>query len=253
MTHTLFAQENGDGSETIVLLHGFGSFHGMWDRIATALSPDFRTLAYDLPGHAGSLDWPQAGPAKVAIRAILADLEARQIGRAHLVGHSMGGAFAALAAISRPELAASLTLLAPGGIGEQINGPLLRRYAAARSKAEIRSCLTQMSGPHAVVPDNLVQALERMRAQPGQTGKLVEIAAAMTKGDRQGVIAREMLAALPMPVCVAWGTEDAMLPFSQTAHMPVGFALWPLPGAGHMLVEETPDHVVEIIRQTVSK
>jgi pyruvate dehydrogenase E2 component (dihydrolipoamide acetyltransferase) len=247
MTARLFAAESGSGDRTIVLLHGFGGWHGIWDGIATALAAESRVLAYDLPGHAGSLSWPDAGPAKLAARAILADLAGRDITKAHIVGHSMGGAIAALAGLIEPDRVASLTLLAPGGFGEDINGPLLRRYAAARLPDEIRACLTAMSGPGFTPAEPVVTALAAIRAAKGQTEKLVEIGAAITKDDRQGVIPRELLAGLAMPVAVAWGTRDTVLPYGQTDGLPENLTLHSLPDLGHMLPEEAPEAVIGII------
>ena len=175
-----------------------------------------RTIAYDLPGHGGSLTFPDAGPAKTAAHAILADLAARGVDKAHLVGHSMGGAIAALMALADPDRVASLTLLAPGGFGEEINGPLLRRFATATSQDEIRQCHAEMSAQDARLSQHAVGALCEMRSRPGQTEMLVQIAAAITRDDRQGVIPRDKLAALSMPVSVVWGTKDPVLPFSQT-------------------------------------
>jgi len=251
MTPALFAAETGAGPRVIVFLHGFGGFHGIWDRLATELASENRVIAYDLPGHGGSLDWPGAGPAKTAVRAILADLNARGIEKAHLVGHSMGGSIAALAALSEPDRIASLTLLAPGGFGEEIAGLLLRRYGAAASQIDLRDCLTRMSGPDFRPSNETVEALAAIRALNGQSEKLVEIAAAITENDRQGVIPRDRLATLTMPVAVVWGTEDTVLPFSQTGDLPPAFTLYPVREAGHMLPEEVPETVLDIIRRTI--
>ncbi|MGB3388857.1 MAG: alpha/beta fold hydrolase, partial [Pseudaminobacter sp.] len=193
---------------------------------------------------------PDAGPAKVAARAILADLEARGIANAHLAGHSMGGAIAALSALMQPQRVATLTLLAPGGFGEEINGPLLRRFAAARTHEDIRACLDAMSGPGFVPPDRAADALVQIRSAPGQTEKLVEIGNAITKDDRQGAIPRELLAGLPMPIAIAWGTGDTVLPYRQTADLPGNFTLHSISGAGHMLPEEVPGKVIDLIRRT---
>jgi pimeloyl-ACP methyl ester carboxylesterase len=249
----LYAAEQGAGSKVIVFLHGFGGGHHVWRDVTGTLANGARTLAYDLPGHGLSLDFPGAGPAKVAANAILADLAARGIKRTHLVGHSMGGAIAALMAATEPARVASLTLLAPGGFGREINAALLRRFAAAVDKDEIRACLAAMSGPHQVPTEHTVEVLFEMRARPGQTPRLVEIAAAMTRDDRQGVIPREWLGALNMPVMVAWGTEDSVLPVTQADDLPAHFHLHHVLEAGHMLVEEAPDLVAEIIRRNMNR
>src|SRR5882757_4225967 len=117
MISSLYVAERGAGPKTIVLLHGFGGCHDVWHEVTSALAPGIRTLAYDLPGHGLSLDFPGGGAAKTAARAVLAALAARQTSqmrRVHLGGHSMGGASATLMALTAPEKVASLTLLAPG-------------------------------------------------------------------------------------------------------------------------------------------
>jgi pimeloyl-ACP methyl ester carboxylesterase len=251
LNQSLYALQSGQGPQTIVLLHGFGGCHGLWRPLQEALAGDARVLAYDLPGHGDSLDWPDAGPAKVAVRAILADLEERGVDRFHIAGHSMGGAIAAMMALAAPLRVASLTLLAPGGFGEEINGRLLARYAAATSEDQIRACLETMAGWPNKVPDEAVEVLAEMRRRPGQTDKLVEIAASIARDGRQGVIAREKLAELPMPVSVVWGILDGVLPVHQANCLPSLFALHLIPGAGHMLPEEKPELVTEIIRRTM--
>jgi pimeloyl-ACP methyl ester carboxylesterase len=245
----LFAAEAGSGKKTIVLLHGVGGSSHAWRSIQSSLSAEAHTLAYDLPGHGKSLGVPQAGPAKLAAHAILADLSDRGIEEFHVTGHSMGGAVAALMALAEPRRVAALTLLAPGGFGEEINGRLLRRYAAARSADEIRDCLESMFGWPNPVPEDTVRVGAEMRAIPGQVEKLVEIVNAVTRGERQGVIGREQLAGLAMPVTVVWGQLDAVLPVHQTRDLPPRFGLHLVPDAGHMLPEEVPELVAELIRR----
>jgi pimeloyl-ACP methyl ester carboxylesterase len=57
----------------IVLLHGFGGEAAQWKPMMKALEANgFSTIAYDLPGHAGSLNYPDAGTAKIAAQAVIA-------------------------------------------------------------------------------------------------------------------------------------------------------------------------------------
>lgn len=251
MTGTLFCLSRGEGP-ALVLVHGFGASHAVWHDPASRLIGTARTIAYDLPGHGASLDVPGAGQAKAAARAILTDMGERGLDRFHVAGHSMGGAVAALMALAAPERIVSLTLLAPGGFGEAINGMLLRRYAAAAGEAELAASIAAMSGPGATVPKSHLSPHLAMRARAGQIKKLVEIAGMIARDDRQGVIPRDSLARLAMPVSVLWGTQDPVLPFAQTADLPPDFELRPLAGAGHMLIEETQDAVLETIRSQLT-
>jgi len=253
MVSSLHVAERGAGPKTVVLLHGFGSCHDIWHEVTSALAPGIRTLAYDLPGHGLSLDFPGNGSARTAARTILADLAARGVGRTNLAGHSMGGAVAALMALAEPERIASLTLLAPGGLGPEINGPLLRRYAAAADRREIRACLVAMSGPQSQLPERIVGVLAEMRRRPGQLHKLIEVAAGMTKDERQGVIPRAQLDTISMPVMVVWGAEDPVLPCTQADSLPAHFHVHHVLDAGHMLVEEAPDLVVQALRRNMAR
>lgn len=253
MTDVLYAREAGRGGQTVVLLHGFGGHHRVWYDIQPALSRDARTLAYDLPGHGASLDFPGAGPATVAAKAVLADLTARGIGKAHFVGYSLGGAIAALIALRAPDAAASLTLLAPGGFGPEINAPLLRRYAAATGADELRPVMSEMAAPGFLMPTKYVASLAAVRQLPGQREKLEEIVALITRDDRQGEIPRSALAGLEMPVSLVWGTADPVLPFSQTRNLPPSFGLRALEGAGHQLLVEAEKTVVQEVRKATAR
>lgn len=249
MHDELFAQLTGEGRQTIVLLHGFGGSHHVWAAVQDALSGTASVIAYDLPGHGGSLAWPGGGPVKVAVQAIVEDLSRRGLQRVHLVGHSMGGAIATIIASGDPDRVASLSLLAPGGFGPEINHRLLARYAAARSEAEMRVALEAMVGFDSQVSEKLVRGAVALREMPGQTEKLIEICGLICRGGRQGTIPREWLDGLTMPVAVVWGGLDGVLPFHQTSDLPAHFALHRVAGAGHMLIDEAPALVMELIRR----
>jgi pyruvate dehydrogenase E2 component (dihydrolipoamide acetyltransferase) len=52
-----------------------------------------------------------------------------------------------------------------------------------------------------------------------------------------------------MPVAVMWGTLDPVLPYSQTESLPASFTIDTVKDAGHMLVEEVPARVTDMIRR----
>ncbi len=251
MSGDIYARVQGKGPETVVLLHGFGGHHDAWYDIQPALATSARVIAYDLPGHGRSLRYPGAGPAHVAAKAILADLSARGISRAHFAGHSMGGAIAVLAALRAPETVVSLTLIAPGGFGPEINFNLLRRYGAAANADDLRACMNEMSAPGFSMPTKYVAGLIATRAVAGQRETLIEIAGLITKGDRQGEIPRDSLAALTMPTRLVWGTMDTVLPYAQTTGLPANIALETLPGKGHMLLEEAREAIIRAVRKSM--
>lgn len=90
---------------TVVLLHGVGLDHTMWEPAAALLADRFTVIAPDLPGHG-------ARP-PVRDEVTLADLSAAVTGHvpegAHLVGFSLGALVAQHIALHHPELVATLT------------------------------------------------------------------------------------------------------------------------------------------------
>ena len=91
----------------IVLLHGVGLDHTMWEPLRAELArfTDRPVVALDLPGHGAQPHL--TGPA--TLTALAEDVAARLPGRAHLVGFSLGALIAQHLARYRPELVATLT------------------------------------------------------------------------------------------------------------------------------------------------
>jgi (E)-2-((N-methylformamido)methylene)succinate hydrolase len=90
---------------TIVLLHGVGLDHTMWEPAAGLLADRFDVITPDLPGH-GSRPPAHDG----VTLADLADGVAGEIpAGSHLVGFSLGALVAQHLALHRPELVATLT------------------------------------------------------------------------------------------------------------------------------------------------
>lgn len=236
-----------DQDVPVVLLHGFGGSHRAWDMAIALLENDRRVIAFDLPGHAGSLDFPKVGNAAVAAKAVLADLAGSGIERVHFAGHSMGGAAAALCGLMAPERCASLTLLAPGGFGWEVNHRLLRRYAEAREPGDIAVLLEQFFGWQNELPDGLVDAMAVERAINGSTQALEKIVETLLDGTSQKRLPIDEIAALPVPVKVIWGTQDRVLPTRQAHKLPGRIAVHIFEEVGHMLPYEIPGDVAHLI------
>ena len=233
----------------VVLLHGFGMVSECFSSILQALSGQRHALAFDLPGHGGSLDHPLFGSARKCADAVIAELEIRALGPVALVGHSFGGAVASLVTIARPDLISRLVLLAPGGFGPEINAALLRRFAKALSTAEVKACVQEMASPGLRNIESATKTLAAMRKVPGQTSKLIELSGRFLHGEEQGVLPLEALAATGIPVDVVWGELDTIVPVIHGMLAPASFCKTIIAGAGHMLVEEALDNITRIVLQ----
>ena len=109
----LYYESRGSG-EPIVFIHGLGSYTGDWQAQVDALSDRFRVVTVDLRGH-GQSDKP-AGPYSVPMFAsdLAGLIRALDLGPAHIVGLSLGGAVAFQFAVDSPSLVRTLTIVNSG-------------------------------------------------------------------------------------------------------------------------------------------
>lgn len=89
---------------TLVLLHGVGLDHSVWDAVRDGLRADLTVIAPDLPGHG---DKPAAVDG-VTLSDLAADLAEEIPPGSHVVGFSLGALIAQYLAIHRPHLVGSL-------------------------------------------------------------------------------------------------------------------------------------------------
>lgn len=101
----------GDGRPRFVFLHGLFGRGRNWMQIAKGLAAHGRSVLLDLPNH-GDSPWTTAFSYERMAAAVVAELEERCAGAPLiLVGHSMGGKVAMVAALSRPDLFAGLAVV----------------------------------------------------------------------------------------------------------------------------------------------
>jgi pimeloyl-ACP methyl ester carboxylesterase len=125
----LYHHEAGAG-EPLVLVHGSWSETFTWRLAMPALAGGLRVIAYDRIGHGQSPPAP-AGP--LARRRheddLAALIEGVAGGRAHVAGHSYGGAITLGLAIRRPELFRSVSAHEPPLVGVAARDPIVERAA----------------------------------------------------------------------------------------------------------------------------
>jgi pimeloyl-ACP methyl ester carboxylesterase len=98
-----------------VLLHGQPGSGADWQQVTDRLPAGLRAVALDRPGYGASRQG--AGGFAVNARSVVAELDARGVDRAVLVGHSYGGGVALSVAQLAPERVEALVLLASVGPG----------------------------------------------------------------------------------------------------------------------------------------
>ena len=106
-------RECGSGP-VVVLLHGIGSGAGSWELLSTLLMQRVRVIAWDAPGYGDSDALADAQPsANDYAHALRGLIDAMDLHRFVLVGHSLGAMMAAAYAAAYPQHVHALLLADP--------------------------------------------------------------------------------------------------------------------------------------------
>jgi len=233
----------------IVLVHGFGGDLNNWLFNQSDLAQSHSVYALDLPGHGRSTKDVGAGDVTTLSEALGAFLDTLGIGRAHLCGHSLGGAVVLDLALRRPEPAASLTLISSAGLGPEINGSYIDGFIAAGRRKEMKAVLALLFAAPDAVSRDMVEELLRYKRLDGVEAALRGIAEAVFAGGRQANSMAARLSELAQPVQVIWGREDRIVPPAHTEGLPDSVAVTTIERAGHMPQMEAATEVNRLIRK----
>lgn len=233
-----------------VLLHGFGADRSVWRQVVPLLEPLMETIALDLPGHGAEAARPASSIEEIAFD--LSDrLEAMGISDAHIVGHSLGGAAAlALARLGRLTVR-SVTLLAPAGLGPEINAGFIAGLARSTTVQALERWLAVMVGDPRILPAGYAQAGLRQMEKAGNRDALSSMAEALFPDGTQGFDLTAALAELGVPTRLVWGKLDRVAPAAHAARAPGFAAVHLLDGIGHVPQIEAPALTARLIAETV--
>ena len=167
-------------------------------------------------------------------------LQALGVDRVHLAGHSLGGAIALALALAEPARIRSLTLIAPAGLGPEINMAYIDGFVAAERRKELKPVVEMLFADPTVASREMIDEVLAFKRLDGVTGALRQIADACFGGG--GRAAR--LTELTMPVQAIWGEADAIIPASQAKAVARHHVL---AGAGHMVHMEAASAVNALI------
>jgi pyruvate dehydrogenase E2 component (dihydrolipoamide acetyltransferase) len=248
-----YAGAGADG-DVVLLVHGYGGDRNSWLFLQEPLAAKHRVYALDLPGHGTSAKDVGDGTLEVLADAVVAVLTAVGAGRAHLVGHSMGGAVALAVAARDPGRIASLTLIAPSGFGPEINAGYLRGFADAQTRRELKPVVGQLFADDHLVTRQLVDDLLAYKRLDGVDEALHTLAGTLLDGDAQRGDSAALVTALAgaVPVTVIWGSADRIIPAAQAGSVP-GAVRHLVDGAGHMPHMERPGEVQAAIEQAIAR
>jgi pimeloyl-ACP methyl ester carboxylesterase len=121
-TLRLVGDEYGEKLPAVVLLHGLAGYAGEWKGTAGWLAVDHRMVALDQRGHGRSTRLPGDTSRSSYVSDVVSVIEGLDAGPVVLVGQSLGGHTAMLAAAQRPDLVTAL-VVAEASPGRDPDGP----------------------------------------------------------------------------------------------------------------------------------
>jgi pimeloyl-ACP methyl ester carboxylesterase len=246
---------SGHGPEHVICVHGLGGNKTSFFSTLAALAPEYTVHAIDLPGFGSSSKPARAAyDAPYFARAVKRFMDELGIGRAHLVGNSMGGRVALELGLDHPGRVASLSLLAPAlaFLRRRALVPLVKlvrpELAAiphpmrqARVRAQFWSMFARPEQLDPAVAD--IACDEFSRTYRSRSARIAFYAAARNiyldapHGER-GLWTR--LRELEVPSLFVWGDHDRLVPAGFARHVAKA-----LPHARQVVLEDC-GHVPQV-------
>jgi pimeloyl-ACP methyl ester carboxylesterase len=259
-------EETGTGP-LVVLSHGIGDHRQAFRFLAPMLAQaGYRVVSADLRGHGeSSMGWTSVTGTEAITRTDIAgDLIAliRHLGGpAVIVGHSISGGAATIAAAQEPDLISGIVEIGPFTMTLKLSlGGLvrIRRYRQGLFRLggmqvfhSLRLWMRYLDLAYPVKPADYAAYMAALRAKLREPGRMAEF---MKTGKSTPADAAAQLASVASPALIIMGTLDPDFPDPRAeaeaiaAAMPPGLATVAMvSGAGHYPHAQSPDEVAALV------
>jgi len=219
---------NPDG-EPALLLHGVSATAATWLPMVPALADEYRLLIPDRPGQGLSepIDYRDRTLRLVLTAYLERLLDELGVGRAHLVGNSLGGLQAFLLALDSDRADRLCLVGGPGGLTREF--PLAQRLLTVRGVNRVLYWLLTRGDPvettreqlarigvvdDSTIPDRYYEVWAAGSRLPGRTASNKSFSDAAGRFGRMHPIydVSDEVVTLDNPTAYVWGTEDYFFP-----------------------------------------
>lgn len=231
-------RKDADIRTPYILIHGAGS---QYMDFPSLMRRELQTIALDLPAHGRS---PQHGEISIEnyARDIIAFLDALNLEKVILVGHSMGGGIAQQIALDYPEYLQGLILIATGAKLE-VNPEIIE--GIMNNPVETATSVTKWSWGNSADENLIQQGVKHLLQTP------IEIIQADYIACNEFDV-RDRLHEITRPTLIIAGKQDKMtrIEWNQALaeHIP-NSQIKIFENNGHQVHVEQADAVIEIIRE----
>ncbi|CAB5511316.1 alpha/beta fold hydrolase [Achromobacter anxifer] len=245
------SRRSGRG-QPLVLLHGVGLDHTLWDDLAPLLEADFDVLRYDMLGHGHAPGVGEGVTVQDYIAQLDAELDRAGWQSANVLGYSMGGLIAGAYAAARPQRVTRLALMST---------------VFRRSPDETRAVLARLEAAATQDPEAAAQvSLQRWFTpafQARRPERVASIGQRLVRNNRAHFLAAYRVFALGDPVLAQAAPHIACPALALTGELDVGSTprmtrelagalphgkAQVVPGQRHMLPVEEPAIVASALQ-----
>lgn len=235
----------GTGAD-IVLLHGWGCDHTIWEGVQKHLEDRFRVTSVDLPGFGESSEPPVAWGVEQYAAHLELFIEKQGIGNPILFGHSHGGRVSILYGSRNP--VAKMVLVDAAGVKPRRS---LKYYVKVYS-FKVMKCLA----PLVLGKKRAAEMIERQRNASGSAD--YKAASPVMRATLSKVVNTDLRRVMPLiqaPTLLVWGERDTATPVSDAKKMEKlipDAGLVTFAGAGHYSFLERPAQFMAVIESFLS-
>jgi 3-oxoadipate enol-lactonase len=233
----------------LVFINSLGTDFRIWTEVARILAPDFRIVLYDKRGHGLSESGPDKNDMGDYARDLAALLDSVGVGRATIVGLSIGGTIAQEFYRQRPERVGALVLCDTAAkIGSD-------------ESWDQRIAEVERGGVEAIA-DSVLERWFTADFRAKRAAELAGIRAMLTRTPKQGYLAacgalkradlRPYAGRIEAPTLCLVGDQDGSTPVSlvkETAALIPASRFEVIEGAGHLPNVEKPRIVAELVAE----
>lgn len=252
--------------ESILFIHGLGSYAPAWKYNIKSLSKSYRCIAVDLIGYGKSSKGKYNADMSFHTQYLFELMDQLDIKKFHIAGHSMGGQIALKMAIEKPEKIESLLLMAPAGIEtfSSKEKEIFRKSTSPESIANVSDEQYRINlALNFYEMDERAEFMYEDRIKIKSDPQFMDYSHVVAEGV-MGMLNEpvfEQLGKIKHPTLICYGKEDRLIPntylhknlttelIGKTAQEEIiNSQLEMIPKAGHFVHFDQPDKVNEIIK-----
>jgi pyruvate dehydrogenase E2 component (dihydrolipoamide acetyltransferase) len=246
-----YVKRGADSGVPVIFIHGFGGDLDNWLFNIDSIADKHPVIALDLPGH-GQSAIKLPGASITALGNFVIDfMKAINVDKAHLVGHSMGGAVAAKVALLDSNRVDTLNLICTAGMGEDINSSYTHGFASSESKRELKPFLELLFADSSLVGRQMIDDVLKYKRLDGVTNLLLELGGALFGNGKQCEQPVKELSG-NHKVLIIVGEKDQIIPSQHVKNAPSHAKVQVFSDAGHMTQMEKANEVNKLIIDHIS-